>query len=152
MHWDSVFTTDNIIRLMVGDLLWHGQMGGLLLTLVIGFTAIIASTILGAALGVMRASHLRVLRVPALLYIQTLRNVPLLILVFWAFFVPPYFGVKTSKFLSVTVALTLFTAAYIAEFVRGGIRGVPRGHREAARALGLSPLQLHLWVVLPQAF
>lgn len=152
MNWDNVLTLDNITRLMVGDLLLRGEMGGLLLTLVIGFIAIVASTVLGAVLGVMRASNSRLLSVPAMLYIQTVRNVPLLILVFWAFFVPPHFGFETSKFLSVTVALTLFTAAYIAEFMRGGIRAVPHGHREAARALGLSQVQLQLWVVLPQAF
>lgn len=152
MNWGNVLTLDNITRLMVGDLLSRGEMGGLLLTLVIGFIAIVASTVLGAVLGVMRASDSRLLFVPALLYIQTLRNIPVLILVFWAFFVPPHFGIETSRFLSVTVALTLFTAAYIAEFVRGGIRAVPHGHREAARALGLSPAQLQLWVVLPQAF
>jgi polar amino acid transport system permease protein len=152
MNWDNVLTVDNITRLMVGDLLSRGEMGGLLLTLIIGFTAIIASTVLGGTIGVMRASESRLLSVPAILYIQTLRNIPLLILVFWAFFVPPHFGIETSKFASVTVALTLFTAAYIAEFVRGGIRAVPQGHLEAARALGLSPVQVQLWVVLPQAF
>jgi polar amino acid transport system permease protein len=50
------------------------------------------------------------------------------------------------------VALTLFTSAYIAEIVSGGIRSVARGHIEAARALGLSPFEVRLWIVLPQAF
>jgi polar amino acid transport system permease protein len=78
--------------------------------------------------------------------------VPLLILVFWAYFVPPYLGIETSKSFSVTVALTLFTTAYIAEYIRGGIVSIPHTQREAARTLGLSPLQVQLYVVLPQAF
>ncbi len=152
MNFDKVWTADNFTRLMVGDLLLRGEIGGLLLTLVIGFIAIFAATLLGATLGMMRASRLAVFRLPAILYIQTLRNVPLLILIFWAYLVPPYLGVETSKFGSVTVALTLFTTAYIAEFIRGGIRSVPFGHIEAGRALGLSPMQIQLWIVLPQAF
>ena len=100
----------------------------------------------------MRASSYRALPYPALLCIQTFRSVPLLILVFWAYFVPPYLGIETSKTFSVTVALTMFTTAYIAEYVRGGILSVPVTQREAARTLGLSTLQVQLYVVLPQAF
>ena len=151
MNWGQVWTSTNFERLMVGDLT-RGEPGGLLLTLMIGVLAIFGATILGAVFGVMRASRYRIAWVPAMLYIQTLRNVPLLILVFWAYFVPPYFGIETSQFLSVTVALTLFTGAYLAETIRGGILSVPPGNIEAARALGLSPMQLQLWVILPQAF
>lgn len=150
MNWGQVWTSTNLERLMVGDLA-RGEPGGLLLTLMIGVLAIFGATILGAIFGVMRASRYSIAWVPAILYIQTLRNVPLLILVFWAYFVPPYFGIETSQFLSVTVALTLFTGAYLAETIRGGILSVPPGNIEAARALGLSPMQLQLWVILPQA-
>ncbi len=152
MNWDRVWTPTNLERLLIGDFLTQGEPGGLLLTLIIGVIAIICATVLGAVIGVMRAAQRRVFWVPALVYIETLRNVPLLILVFWAYFVPPYIGYESSKFLSVTVALTLFTAAYLAEFVRGGILAVHPGNIEAARALGLSPAQAQMWVVLPQAF
>lgn len=152
MHWDQVWTAANWERLLVGDLFNRGEWGGLLLTLAIGFLAIFMSTLLGAVLGVMRSSSRTALWFPALLYIQAFRNVPLLILVFWAYFFPPAFGIDTSKFTSVLVALTLFTGAYIAEIVRGGIRAVAPGHVEAARALGMSPVQTQLWVVIPQAF
>jgi polar amino acid transport system permease protein len=150
MRWELVWTSINWERLLVGDLL-RGRPGGLLLTLAIALLAILLSTVLGVAIGALRASPRRLAWLPALLYIEVFRNVPLLILVFWAFFVPPYFGLETSKFTSVVVAMTFFTAAYIAEAVRGGIRAVPHGNIEAARSLGLKPLQTQILVVLPQA-
>ena len=152
MNWDRVWTAANWERLLVGDLFNTGQPGGLLVTLAIGLSAIVASTAIGGVLGIMRSSERRWLWMPAMLYIQAFRNVPLLILVFWAFFFPPVIGLELSQFSSVLLALTLFTGAYIGEIVRGGIRSVSRGHIEAARALGMSPLQIQLWVVIPQAF
>lgn len=152
MHWDRVWTAANWERLLVGDLFNRGEWGGLLLTLTLGVLSIFLSTLLGAILGVMRSSARPVLWVPAMLYIQAFRNVPLLILVFLAYFVPPAFGLNTSKFASVLVALTLFTGAYLAEIIRGGIRAVAPGQLEAARALGMGPFETQLWVVLPQAF
>jgi len=152
MNWDKVWTPLNLERLLVGDLFTQGQLGGLLLTLAIAAIAIVGATLIGMLVGVARASERAALRTPALLYIQAFRNIPLVILVFWAYFVPPYFGFETSRFLSVAVALTLFTAAYIAEYIRGGILSVPETQKEAARTLGLSRLQVQLYVMLPQAF
>lgn len=152
MQWDKVWTTANWERLLVGDLFNNGELGGLLLTLIIGALAILLSTALGAILGVMRASRNFGVRLAATLYVQLFRNVPLLILIFWAYFFPPVLGFELSKFESVLIGLTVFTAAYIAEIVRGGISSVPLGQIEAARALGMSPLKIRLWIVLPQAF
>ena len=152
MQWERVWTINNWERLLVGDLFNRGQLGGLALTLSIGLASIVLSTILGAIIGLMRSSKRPALLWPATLYVQGFRNVPLLILVFWAYFFPSAIGVQLSKFASVLLALTLFTAAYIAEIVRGGIRSVPVGNIEAARALGMSPFEIQLWVVLPQAF
>jgi polar amino acid transport system permease protein len=152
MDWGRVWTAKNWERLLVGNLFSTGEHGGLLLTLEIGLLAIAIATVLGAVVGMMRHSSRKALWIPAAVYIESLRNVPLLILVFWAYFVPPHFGIQTSKFVSVLGALTLFTAAYIAEVVRGGIRAVPGGTTDAARALGLSWLQIQARVVLPIAF
>ena len=124
----------------------------LMLVVSIGLIAIVASTLIGTIIGLMRSSERRILWLPALLYIQGFRNVPLLILVFWAFFFPPVIGFELSKFSSVLLALTLFTGAYVAEIVRGGIRSVTHEQVEAARALGMSAAQVQLWIVLPQAF
>ena len=152
MQFERVWTAANWERLLVGDLFNKGVMGGLLLTLVLGLTSIILATILGGILGVMRSSPRPALRIPATAYVQLLRSVPLLILVFWAYFFPPALGLEISKFSSVLIALTFFTAAYIGEIVHGGIRSVAAGHIEAARVLGMSPLEIQLKIVLPQAF
>jgi polar amino acid transport system permease protein len=152
MQFERVWTAANWERLLVGDLFNKGVMGGLLLTLVLGVAAIVMSTVLGGILGVMRSSPRRALSLPSAIYVQMFRSVPLLILIFWAYFFPPALGFEISKFSSVLIALTLFTAAYIGEIVHGGIRSVAPGHIEAARALGMSPLETQLKIVLPQAF
>jgi len=152
MQFERVWTAANWERLLVGDLFNKGVMGGLLLTLVLGLSSIVIATLLGAGIGVMRSSTRRALSVPAAIYVQAFRSVPLLILIFWAYFFPPTFGVQVSKFTSVLIALTLFTTAYIGEIVHGGIRSVASGHIEAARALGMSRLETQLRIVLPQAF
>ena len=152
MEFGRVWTAANWERLLVGDLFNQGVVGGLLVTLLLGIGAIMLSTLLGGIVGVLRDSPRRTLRVAAAIYVQAFRNVPLLILVFWAYFFPAVFGLPLSKFASVLIALTLFTAAYIAEIVRGGIRSVAPGQVEAARALGLSPFEARLYVMLPQAF
>jgi polar amino acid transport system permease protein len=152
MQFERVWTAANWERLLVGDLFNKGIMGGLLLTLVLGVTSIVVATLLGAGIGVMRSSPRRALNLTSAVYVQAFRSVPLLILIFWAYFFPPALGLQASKFTSVLLALTLFTAAYIGEIVHGGIRSVASGHIEAARALGMSPLETQLRIVLPQAF
>jgi polar amino acid transport system permease protein len=152
MQLERVWTAANWERLLVGDLFNKGVMGGLLLTLVLGISSIVISTVLGGVLGVMRASPRRALSISSGIYVQIFRSVPLLILIFWAYFFPPAFGFEISKFSSVLLALTLFTAAYVGEIVHGGIRSVAQGQLEAARALGMSPLETQLKIVLPQAF
>jgi polar amino acid transport system permease protein len=151
MLWERVWTAANWERLLVGDLFNQGVIGGLLLTLLLGMSSILLASVLGAIIGAMRESAWFLLRACSMAYVQLFRNVPLVILLFWAYFFPGVAGLQLSKFSSVLLALTLFTAAYIAEIVRGGIRSVPRGHVEAARALGMRPLQIRLWIVLPQA-
>jgi polar amino acid transport system permease protein len=152
MQFERVWTAANWERLLVGDLFNKGVMGGLLLTLVLGISSIVISTVLGGVIGVMRSSSRSALSLPSAVYVQIFRSVPLLILVFWAYFFPPTLGIEISKFSSVLLALTLFTAAYIGEIIHGGIRSVAPGHIEAARALGMSPFETQTRIVLPQAF
>ncbi|PLZ02392.1 amino acid ABC transporter permease [Burkholderia sp. WAC0059] len=153
MDFSSVLTWPNIERLLFGNLFVDGSMGGLLLTLVVGALSIVGSTLLGAVVGLMRNAGRAYWRLPALVYIQILRSVPVLILVFWVYFIPPQLlGFEVSPIVSAVLALTLFTSAYIAEIVMGGLRSIPQGQIEASRVLGLSRWQTQLHVVLPQAF
>lgn len=152
MNWERVWTAKNLERLLVGDLFNTGNTGGLLLTLELGLLSIVLATIGGAIVGVMREARSPFVRFPAFAFVQLFRNVPLLVLVFWAYFLPPFLGANTSRFTSVLIALTVFTTAYIGEFVAGGIRSVPAGQVEAAKAIGLGRLRIQLWIVLPQAY
>lgn len=151
MSWDRVWTAQNITRLLVGDLA-NGSPGGLLLTVIMGVIAIVGGTIVGTILCLMRTSNKPLLSTPALIVIQGLRNVPLLIVIFWFYFATPYFGVPLSRFASVTIALVLFTAAYIAEILRGGMRSVAGGTIEGGRAIGLNAVQIYVYIIIPIAF
>jgi polar amino acid transport system permease protein len=149
MNWQLVFTENNIRRLLIGD--FPDALGGVALTLVLTVIGIITSTLLGFLVGYLRFAGPKPLRYAAAGYVEFLRNIPLLVLIFWAYFAPPYFGVTPSKFTSVLVAMVLFNAAYIAEVVRSGLLSVSVGQIEAAHAIGLSGLQQTLYVMLPIA-
>jgi polar amino acid transport system permease protein len=149
MNWDLVFTADNLRRLLIGD--YPTSLGGVALTVELSLIGMVFATLLGFLVGYLRFAGPRPVRWLAGGYVELLRNIPLLVLVFWAYFAPPYFGFKPTKFSSVLLAIVLFNAAYIAEVVRSGLLSVPVGQIEAARAIGLSPLQQALYVMLPVA-
>ena len=127
--------------------------GGLLLTLLISIVAIVGSFPLGVFLAIGRTSQLPVVSLLATIYIELIRGVPLLVVLFLAqLFVPllmPDFEVP--KILRAMIGITLFQAAYIAENVRGGLQAISIGQTEAARALGLTNPQALWLIVLPQA-
>jgi general L-amino acid transport system permease protein len=129
--------------------------GGLLLTLFLALAGILISFPLGVLLALGRRSSLPAVRVVCTAYIELVRGVPLIALLFMGafmigFFLPP--GVdRPSLVTRALIALVLFTAAYVAEIVRGGLQSVPRGQIEAAQALGLSPFRVTGLIVLPQA-
>jgi len=103
-------------------------------------------------LGIARLSAYRWLRWPVTALVMTVRGTPLLMVVFWAyFFLPSVTGVRTNQFSTMLIALVLFDGAYLAEIVRAGILGVPKGQSEAARSLGLGVSGALRFVVLPQA-
>jgi len=149
MNWELVFTENNVRRLLIGD--WPKSLGGVALTIELSLIGIVLATLLGLLVGYLRFAGPRPVRWLAAGYVELLRNIPLLVLIFWAYFAPPYFGWEPSKFASVLVAIVLFNAAYLAEIVRGGLLSVPVGQVEAARAMGMSSLQLALYVQLPIA-
>ena len=130
------------------------QFGGFMLTLVIGVTGISFSLPIGIALALGRTSNLPALRTLCVLFIEFIRGVPLIALLFVAstmlnYFLPP--GTTFDLLMRVLIMVTLFSAAYIAEVVRGGLQGVPKGQVEAADSLGLSYWKAQRLIILPQA-
>ncbi len=131
------------------------QWGGLMLTLLLAVVGIVASFPLGLLLALGRQSALPVIRWCAIAYIELVRGVPLVsVLMMFALllplFLPASWG-RPNMLLRLLVGITLFTAAYIAENVRGGLQAIPRGQYEAATALGLTWVQTMRDIILPQA-
>jgi general L-amino acid transport system permease protein len=128
--------------------------GGLLLSFLLASSAMALAFPLGILLALGRQSRLPLVRWLSVAYIEAVRGVPLVSLLFLAFVTLPLFlpeGVRLPQVVRALLAFTLFAAAYLAENVRGGLQAVPRGQWEAAFSLGLSPTQAVLLVVLPQA-
>ncbi|WP_420561795.1 amino acid ABC transporter permease [Tepidicaulis sp.] len=128
--------------------------GGLLLTLVIALSGILASLPLGILLALGRRSKLPVIRTLSVLFIEFWRGVPLVTVLFMASVMLPLFlpeGVTFDLLLRAIIGVALFASAYMAEVVRGGLQAVPAGQYEAAKALGLSYWQMMGLIVLPQA-
>jgi polar amino acid transport system permease protein len=130
----------------------NGPLGGLALTLLLASLGLLLAFPIGLAMALARVSPWRALRWPAMAVIYIVRGTPLLMVVFWAYFlIPSLTGVKTSQFTTMLAALVIFDGAYLAEIMRAGIQGLPKGQMESARSCGLSWLQAMRFVVLPQA-
>jgi len=128
--------------------------GGLLLTLLLAVSGIVLSFPLGVLLALGRRSELPVVKWFCIAYIELIRGVPLVTVLFMASLMLPLFlpqDVRIDAVVRAIVAVTLFSAAYLAENVRGGLQALPRGQTEAARALGLNTVQTTLLITLPQA-
>ena len=128
--------------------------GGLLLTILIATVGIVVSFPLGVVLALGRRSRLPVVRILSTGYIELIRGVPLVTILFMADIILPLFLPSEWRLDRVARAIggvTLFSAAYVAENVRGGLQAIPTGQVEAAQALGLSGIQQNLYIVLPQA-
>ncbi len=128
--------------------------GGMMLTLLIASVSMLACFPLGVLLALGRRSTLPAVRAVSMGVIEFFRGVPLVVLVLMSdvalgFFFPQ--DLLPGAVVRVMVAFTIFTAAYVAEIVRGGLQSVPRGQTEAAQALGLSPVRITGLIVLPQA-
>ncbi|MBW6394490.1 amino acid ABC transporter permease [Thermus sp. SYSU G05001] len=139
-----------ILALPLPVTLWSG----LFLSLLLSLSAMALAFPLGVALAFARQSRLVGLRLLAIAYIEAVRGVPLVSLLFLAFVTLPLFlpeDFRLPQVVRALLAFTLFAAAYLAENVRGGLQAVPKGQWEAAHSLGLSSFQAALYVVLPQA-
>jgi polar amino acid transport system permease protein len=121
-------------------------------TLRLALPAIILGFVLGTCIGLMRMARSRWINLPALIYVEFFRGVPLVMVIFWFWFIIPVLTGKSLPEYSIALtAFVIFEAAYLAEIVRAGIQSVPRGQVEAATATGLRRDQMMRHVVLPQA-
>jgi His/Glu/Gln/Arg/opine family amino acid ABC transporter permease subunit len=130
------------------------RWGGLLITIMLSVVGIIASFPLGVALALGRRSSLPVISTVSTLYIEFVRGVPLITVLFMAQLLVPLIDPSLSAtpgIFRAMVAIVLFSAAYLAENIRGGLQSIPAGQEEAAKALGLSSWQITMSITLPQA-
>jgi len=128
--------------------------GGLLVTLVVAIVGIVASLPIGILLALGRRSTMPVVRLLSVTLIEFVRGVPLITVLFMASVMLPVFlppGVTFDKLLRALIGVAIFSSAYMAEVVRGGLQAIPRGQYEAARAIGLGYWPLMRLIILPQA-
>lgn len=129
-----------------------GPLGGLVLTILLSGAALLLAMPLGLLLGIARVSPYRAIGLPVAGVVQVVRAVPLLLVLFWAyFFLPAVTGVKTSQAVTMLIVLVIFDSVYLAEIVAAGLRALPPGQMESARSLGLSYAQALRSVALPQS-
>jgi len=128
--------------------------GGLLVTLLLAVGAIILSFPLGVMLALGRRSSLPIIRIICTVFIEAIRGVPLISILFLFSLILPLFlppGIRIDRLMRALIGMTIFSSAYTAENVRGGLAAVPYGQTEAAKALGHSNFQITALIVMPQA-
>jgi glutamate/aspartate transport system permease protein len=134
---------------------------GMTFTLTLTALAMAGGIFFGTLLAMMRLSSHKFLSVPAAAYVNLMRSIPLVLVIFWFFFLVPYIGawvtgaaqpIKVGAFWSAVITFTMFEACYYCEIMRAGIQSIPRGQVWSGYALGLNYWQTMGQVVLPQAF
>jgi general L-amino acid transport system permease protein len=128
--------------------------GGLMVTLILSYVGIAVSLPLGILLALGRRSEMPVLRTVCIAFIELIRGVPLITVLFMASVLLPLFlepGNNIDKFLRALIGVSIFASAYMAEVIRGGLQAIPKGQYEAADALGLSYFHKMTFIILPQA-
>ena len=131
---------------------WQFLAGGLLQTLALSGLTIVLSVILGSAIGLARCYGPKWLSLPLVFYIDSMRSIPVLVVLVWTYFaLPVVLGITLPPFWAATLALTVHISAYVAEIIRAGIMSVRPGQSRAAYALGMSRTQAIRDIVLPQA-
>jgi glutamate/aspartate transport system permease protein len=136
-------------------------LDGMRFTLTLTAIAMVGGIVFGTLLAMMRLSHLRALSALAGAYVNLMRSIPLVLVIFWFFFLVPYIGgwisgasrpIQVGAFLSAVITFTMFEAAYYCEIMRAGIQSIARGQVWSGYALGLNYWQTMGFIVLPQAF
>ena len=141
-----IFSLDDMIGFL------PSLLQGAMLTIAVSLLAFGLALVLGLATGLARLSRLVPLRVVAACYIQFIRGTPLLLQLFFIYYVLPYAGIVLTPFVSGAMGLTLNYGAYMAEVFRSGIQAIPKGQSEAGQSVGMSRRLLMRRIILPQAF
>jgi glutamate/aspartate transport system permease protein len=147
---DFTVIVNNFKFLMVQGLVGFGPfVGG---TLRLAIPAIVLGFVLGIFVGLARLARAPWIRVPATVYVEFFRGVPLVMVIFWIWFIiPQLLRLPIPEYGVALTAFVIFEAAYFGEIVRAGVQSVPRGQVEAATALGMTTTKTMAYVVLPQA-
>ena len=124
---------------------------GFYVTLKVAFFSIILSFFIGGAIGILRYANIPVVSKVLALIVEVIRNLPLLLIIFFTYFALPELGLKLSITASAIAALTVFESAMLSEIIRSGLNSIPKGQIEAGRSSGLSYVQTLRYIVLPQA-
>jgi glutamate/aspartate transport system permease protein len=147
----------DVIRRSLGYLF----LDGMAFTLTLTVLASVMGILLGTLLAIGRLAGPKLIAVPITAYVNLIRSLPLVLVIFWFYFLVPYIGqwmtgaprpVQVGAFASTLLTFTLFEAAYFSEIMRAGIQSIPRGQVSAGYAMGLTYPQVMRYVVLPQAF
>jgi len=147
---DFQVITDNFNFLMLQGFVGFGSFAGGTLRLAV--PAIVLGFLLGTMIGLARLARSRWLSIPAKIYVEFFRGVPLVMVIFWFWFIiPTLLGRSLPEYGVALTAFVVFEAAYLAEIIRAGIQSVPRGQVEAATATGLTRASLMRHIILPQA-
>ena len=145
MSFDFSFFTSQMLQ----DYLLRGLLFSLQLTVI----ATVGGIVLGTLLALMRLSGNRLLSLPAAIYVNVMRSVPLVMVLLWFFLLVPFIlGRSTGAELSAVVTFIAFEAAFFCEIMRSGIQGIPKAQMQAGSALGLDTWQNLRFIILPQAF
>jgi glutamate/aspartate transport system permease protein len=147
------------------DVIWRSLpylfYQGMTFTLLLTALATLGGIVIGTLLALMRLSGTPALTLPAAAYVNLMRSVPFVLMIFWFYFLVPYIGqwvtrsaqpLQVGAFASCLVTFTLFEAAFFCEIMRAGIQSIPRGQMAAAQALGMTYPTTMGYIVLPQAF
>lgn len=130
----------------------EGPLGGLALTLVMSVAALLFAFPVAVTVAIARTSPIAAIRRCAAVYVTAVRGIPLLLIIFWAYFVLPLVtGFTTSAMVTVICALVIYEGAYLGEAIRAALQALPKGQTEAARSLGIGYWKTLGKVILPQA-
>ncbi|MGB4549142.1 MAG: amino acid ABC transporter permease, partial [Syntrophales bacterium] len=142
---------DNIEHFLIGRYP-SGPIGGLTLTIWLAVVSCSLSIIIGIVLGLLCVSQNRIIRYPVLAVVNCIRGIPLLMVIFWMYFLlPAFMGTAVPESWTIVAALTVFTSAYMSQIVQAGIEAIPRGQLEAGLSTGLSRTRVMVYIILPQA-